>query len=79
MDAWVAEFAKYGLAGLCIVGLTYAVRVLFNKYDEAQKARIAEGLAALDIIKSNTASQDVNTQSIKELTRVIQSRGGTGA
>lgn len=76
MEELLKNLPNFGLAGLVIAGLVLAVRSLWVKYDEVQNARITEGLRALEIIKANTISLDINTQNIKALGDIIRAQKG---
>lgn len=45
---------QYGLAGVCIIALSYVSRNLFLKYCDVQEKRIAENVATRIALAENT-------------------------
>lgn len=77
-QSFVGIFAQYGLPGLVILfmgwGAYKAIKILFNKYVDATDRLIAFGPQALDLIHTNTLSQDSNTVAIKVLSELIRAQ-----
>jgi hypothetical protein len=56
-----------GLPGVVILGLTYAVKTIWNRYSDSQEARIKEGRECVEAISNNT-------HALEKLTDVLSAR-----
>lgn len=65
---------QYGVAGVFILCLLAAVWRLFNRYDEAQEARIADGTANRDALNNNSKAIEAHTKTVEALVAVLQAR-----
>lgn len=78
MEQLITTFGQYGLPGLSVLGLAYAVKKLFDSYVDVQNKRIDEARQTIEVIRANTVSQDNNTAAIKALGELIKAQRGTG-
>ncbi len=69
LDSVLETILKQGLVGAVLVLALFMLYRLVIKYDEVQEKRIAEGLA-------NQKLMGELTQSVRDLTRTLQGRGG---
>lgn len=76
MDAILGQLAQYGLLGIILALAFYAIIKLFNLYTDTQEKRIAENRQQLEVIQSNTTSNDNNTAAIKALGDLIKAQKG---
>lgn len=72
MDKVINGFAQQGVLGLVILGLGFAVVILWRAYVDIQEKRIAEARESVKAVEQNT-----NT--LETLTEVLRAQGrGTG-
>lgn len=81
LDPLTQSLSAYGLPGVVIAGLIWAVRRLFKRLDDTQEARIKE---RDDMLKGQIAAltqaadaADRNAEAIETLTKVIQTQEPT--
>lgn len=86
MDQIVPELLKQGLAGVIIIVLLAVIRLLFSKYEDSQRERIADAKASQEdsrraqaliaeltpILREHTALGE----NVRELLRELRERGG---
>lgn len=86
MDTIIPELLKQGLPGTIIVVLLAVIRLLFNKYEDSQRERIADAKASQEdsrraqaliaeltpILRDHTALGE----DVRELIRELRDRGG---
>lgn len=65
----VGVFSQYGLAGLIILFMGWAVLKLFNLYTSVQEKRIDLGERVLDALNANTQALDALKDSLKDRRR----------
>lgn len=66
MDEVTKSLLEYGLSGIVIVALIYAVIKLWTKYDDIQEKRIAESREVIKAIETNTNTLETMTEVLRE-------------
>lgn len=76
MDAILGTLAQQGPLGIFLALAIYAIVKLFGLYTDTQEKRIAENRQQLEVIQSNTTSNDNNTAAIRALGDLIKAQKG---
>lgn len=62
----VEQLLQLGLPGIIILALAWVSWKLFQRFDQVQEKRIAEGREVVEALNANTASLDALVELIKD-------------
>lgn len=63
---------QYGIAGIFILVLLYALNRVFNLYTDAQERRIGEKEALTVAIRNSTEAINGHTKAVEALTEIVK-------